>query len=63
MIRKWARNGLKPTRLQQLGFMFQFYFLLAEFSSLDNVLLPMRRLARPARRRPEAGRWIYTNSV
>jgi len=33
-------------RLSSIGFIFQFHYLLQEFSNLDNVLIPMRRLGR-----------------
>ena len=42
----YGEDDLANRRLEKLGFVFQFHFLLAEFSVLDNVTLPMQRLGR-----------------
>ena len=50
-------DRLTDFRLARLGYVFQFHFLLAEFSVVDNVSLPIRKLGRladeAARRRAE----------
>jgi lipoprotein-releasing system ATP-binding protein len=41
-------------RLRRLGFVFQFHFLLPEFTAFENVILPMRRLGALSSRDAEA---------
>lgn len=37
---------LERLRLEKIGFVFQYHFLLPEFSALNNILLPMRKLGK-----------------
>ena len=43
---KLDRDQLAQFRLEHLGFVFQFHFLLPEFSILENVMIPMKRLGK-----------------
>jgi lipoprotein-releasing system ATP-binding protein len=57
----YGEDELANRRLEKLGFVFQFHFLLAEFTVLENVLLPMRRLGRLAPAAADArGRELLT---
>lgn len=45
---------LSRLRLEKLGFVFQFHFLLPEFNVLENVMIPMNRLGKlPLKERRE----------
>ena len=39
------RNKLSHIRNRDIGFVFQFHYLLSEFSVLENVMLPAKKLA------------------
>lgn len=49
-----SEEKLAALRLEKLGFVFQFHFLLPEFTALENVILPMQRLGKlPEKARKE----------
>jgi lipoprotein-releasing system ATP-binding protein len=44
-----TQNELAAFRNANIGFVFQFHYLLPEFSSLDNVMLPALKLGRKSK--------------
>lgn len=54
-------NELSRLRLEKLGFVFQFHFLLPEFNVIDNIMLPMNRLGKiPQKQRKEKAEHILS---
>jgi lipoprotein-releasing system ATP-binding protein len=43
---RMGEEQLAALRLEKLGFVFQFHYLLPEFTAVENVMIPMRRLGR-----------------
>lgn len=41
-----SQNQLSAFRNEHIGFVFQFHYLLPEFSALENVMIPAKRLGR-----------------
>lgn len=50
-------------RCEHIGFVFQFHFLMLEFSALENVMMPMRKLGRLSPKEMEERAHSLLNSV
>lgn len=49
-----SQSELHRFRNEQMGFVFQYHYLLPEFSALENVLMPALKAGKLAEKRPEA---------
>jgi ABC-type lipoprotein export system ATPase subunit len=51
-----SESGLAAVRNAKVGFIFQFHYLMPEFSALENVMIPQLKKGVPARAARERGR-------
>jgi lipoprotein-releasing system ATP-binding protein len=49
LLTKQSQNELAAFRNENIGFVFQFHYLLPEFSALENVMIPALKLKRYSR--------------
>ena len=57
-ISRMREEELCRFRNEMMGFVFQFHYLIAELSALENVLLPTRKTGQEAQRNPHARRLL-----
>ena len=57
-VGRMSERELCRFRNETMGFVFQFHYLIAELSALENVLLPARRTGREAQRDTHARRLL-----
>lgn len=60
---KLDENEMAALRLEKLGFIFQFHFLLPEFTALENVTMPMRKLGQLSEREQNEKGMMLLESV
>lgn len=53
-IAKMSQKEIHEFRNKEIGFIFQFHYLLPEFTAIENILLPARNLGLQEQKRQEA---------
>lgn len=59
-LRDFEQEKIYQLRNQNIGFVFQFHYLLAELTAIENILLPARKANEVEKRRPYAMELLRT---